>query len=101
MTKTEFISTITHKAKITPAAAARVADAIFDADGGAILEAFRHSGVLDDAGEKPSTVKRRRRRSRRRSGAEGLTEEQIRAKLIAGFLAVQGMEIEDVFGRLG
>jgi hypothetical protein len=95
MTKDEFISTIACKARLTPAAAARVADAIFDADDGAILEALRDSGSCEEVGHASSRP--RRGDARKKTGFEGLTEAEIRAKLIEGFQKVQGMEIEDVY----
>jgi len=93
MTKQEFICAIASKAGISASDAARVADAIFEADGGAILEA------LQEPAETGGDLPRKGRRSKHGRGRRKprLTEAQIRARLIEGFNKVRGMEIEDVF----
>jgi hypothetical protein len=85
MTESELISYVAREAKVAPTTAARVVDALRAAD------------LLDPIpGDGPAPERNGRQKSKR----PRLTEAEIRAKLIAGFNKVRGMEIEDVFGRL-
>jgi hypothetical protein len=83
MTKSELISHVARVAKVKPATAARVVEAILEVEDGV--------AALDTAS---------RRNGRKKQKTPRLSEAEIRAKLIAGFDKVVGMEIEDVFGRL-
>jgi hypothetical protein len=80
MTKSELISHVARVAKVKPSTAARVIEAIVEVEDGV--------AALDTAS---------RQNGRRRKKAPHLTEAEIRAKLIAGFEKVRGIEIEDVF----
>ncbi|MFL5538269.1 MAG: hypothetical protein ACJ8J0_04725 [Longimicrobiaceae bacterium] len=86
MTESELISYVVREAKVAPTTAARVIDALRAAD------------LLDPIpGDGPAPA----RNGRGNKKARRLTEAEIRAKLIEGFEKVRGIEIEDVFGRLG
>ncbi|HEX8390862.1 MAG TPA: antitoxin Xre/MbcA/ParS toxin-binding domain-containing protein [Longimicrobium sp.] len=63
MTRTEFASQVAQKASITPAEAARVIDAVFDSQSGAIPEALDFDGKITIAGF--GTFTRKPGRSRR------------------------------------
>jgi len=82
MTESDLISYVAREAKVAPATAARVVDALRAAD------------LLDPIpGDGPAPERKGGRKSKR----PRLTEAEIRAKLIAGLEKVKGMEIEDVF----
>ena len=80
MTTSELISQVARVAKVKPATAARVIEAILQVEDGV--------AALDTAS---------RRNGRRRKKTPALSEAEIRVKLIEGFNKVVGMEIEDVF----
>jgi len=77
MTKSELISHVARVAKVKPATAARVVEAILEVEGGV--------ATLDTAS---------RGNGRRKRKTPRLSEAEIRAKLIEGFDKVVGMEIE-------
>jgi hypothetical protein len=83
MTESELISYVAREAKVAPATAARV------------LDVLRAAELLDRR-DKPTS-----RRNGRGGKGRALSETEIRARLVEAFDQVKGMEIEDVFGRLG
>ena len=80
MTKSELISSVARMAKVKPATAASVIEAILELEDGV--------AALDTAS---------RSNGRRKKKTPRLSEAEIRAKLIEGLQKVKGMEIEDVF----